>query len=871
VRASESRILSATKNAAARLGSGAVAAMTVSRARTGKAVTGGQQETKSADETRRAQVAATLQKVFDATKQAVEEILTGLDAKVDAKFTAEEKAARDAFTAEHKQAMAEYKDKRYSGLDGAARWVKDKLFDLPEEANAIFAAARQNYVKRMRDVITSVADLVGTELGRARARIAEGRAQLKAEVDKLPEDLRALGRQTAGQFERKFDELGESVKNKGQGLVQTLASKYTEALSKVDEEIAAEKEKNKGFVAKAVAAVGGVVKTILQLKDMLLGVLAKAASAVAAILKDPIGFLGNLVSAVGAGLRGFLANIVEHLKKGLFGWLLGAASSMGLQIPAKFDLRGILGMLATLFGLTWSALRGRIVQRLLQRGISQRAITAIEGGVAIVQKLRAQGLAGVLEEIKDKIGDLKENLVGKLTDYLVPTVLKAGIFWILSLLNPASAFVKACKAILDFVQFVMTRGAQIMEFVNSILDAVIAMARGSGGGVPALVEKALARSVPVLIGALAALLGIGGIANKVKEFVQSLSKPVMKAVDWLVDKVVGLGKGIWERLMARARRVKEHLTRRRKPETAQQKQRRLDAGATAAVTAVDKYAGRPIAGFALKPLLTGIRLRHRLALLHVVPHGEDGWAVHGVVNPQTTRPTRAKRTSGSARATLRTRARTRPKPSGLDPSNPPSGVAVLSQADRDELAARWRARAASTDDSVERARYMSYASSAERGTEPPDPRASEQEVKWLHESVSARSQVSYLSNREVPAGTPGSTRPDLEVGGWSVETKRYILKRQGGQGKVELIAELRRQYSARLESLPAHKQLQGIIVDVRGQYLKADEIQALRHDIFEQVVQHCYSEAKAAGKWWVHEGATGPGPDSVTVLAGDVG
>ncbi len=554
VRATEATVLTATKAAAGKLGVSALAAMKGARVQAGKAVAGGQQQTRTADESRRAQVAARLQAVFDGTKKAVEEILSGLDTKVDEKFTAEEKAAREAFTAEHQRAMAEYKDKRYSGLDGAARWLSDKLFDMPAEAEALFAKARRGYVTRMKDVISSVADLIGSELGRARARIAEGRTELKAEVDKLPDELKALGKEKAGEFEQKFDELGESVKNKGQGLVQTLATKYTEAVGKVDEEIAAEKEKGKGLVSKAVSAVGGVIKTIMQLKDMLLGVLAKAASAVMAIIKDPIGFLGNLVSAVGAGLQAFLSNIVEHLKKGLFGWLLGAAGGMGLELPKTFDLRGILGMVASLMGLTWAAIEGRIVERALKLGIPQRAISAVEAGVTIVQKLRTQGLSGVIEEVKDKIGDLKDNLVGKLTEYLVPTVLKAGIIWIVSLLNPASAFVKACKAIIDFVSFVVERGAQIMEFVGSILDAVIAIAKGGGGGVPALVEKALARSVPVLIGALAALLGIGGIATKVKEFFQSLSKPVMSAVEWVVDKVVTAGKGIWARMKGAARK-----------------------------------------------------------------------------------------------------------------------------------------------------------------------------------------------------------------------------------------------------------------------------------------------------------------------------
>jgi len=42
--------------------------------------------------------------------------------------------------------------------------------------------------------------------------------------------------------------------------------------------------------------------------------------------------------------------------------------------------------------------------------------------------------------------------------------------------------------------------------------------------VPALIERALAKSIPVLIGARAAILGISGIANKVKSFFQALSK-----------------------------------------------------------------------------------------------------------------------------------------------------------------------------------------------------------------------------------------------------------------------------------------------------------------------------------------------------------
>jgi hypothetical protein len=43
--------------------------------------------------------------------------------------------------------------------------------------------------------------------------------------------------------------------------------------------------------------------------------------------------------------------------------------------------------------------------------------------------------------------------------------------------------------IIDIVTFIIERGAQIIQFVNAVLDAVIAIAGGRTGGVPALIEK----------------------------------------------------------------------------------------------------------------------------------------------------------------------------------------------------------------------------------------------------------------------------------------------------------------------------------------------------------------------------------------------
>ncbi|MFF1418035.1 hypothetical protein [Streptomyces sp. NPDC058280] len=625
-RAAEGKQLAAAQAGAAVSGAQAMNAMTADRNAAGKAVDSGKGETKSADEKKREQVTAKLQKVFDTTQKDVEKILGDLDGKVDKQFTDGEKKARGDFTADHKRRMKDYKDKRYSGFTGKGRWIRDKFKGLPQAGLDIFKKSRELYVSTMQTVIASIADTIGTELGRAKTRIAEGRSELKAEVDRLPADLKQFGQEAAADFAGKFDDLESEVNDKSTQLVQDLAQKYTEALNSVDEEIKKLEEENKGPIAAVMNAVVGVIQTINELKNLLLGVLAKAAGVAMKIIKDPIGFLRNFASAVGAGLNLFIGNIPEHLKKGLVSWLLGTAVSTGLEIPAKFDLKGIIQLIASLLGLTWDNIRARVTRK----GVPDEAMTKVEQSVPVAGALAREGPAGAAQEITAETGDLKSTILDDLKSYLIPTVLMAGITWILSLLNPASAFIRAVKGIIDIVTFIVTQGAQIIEFVNACLDAVIAIANGAQAGVPKLIETALATSIPLLIGLLASLLGIGGLANRVKQAFQKASRPVTRAIDKIVNKITNAGKKIWSRLS----REKGGDGRNRK-----QKENDLDAGLDAADSLVKQGLTRK----EILPKLPEIRRRYRMRELTLVHDGKQGTKelvhVKGAVNPSGQRVT----------------------------------------------------------------------------------------------------------------------------------------------------------------------------------------------------------------------------------------
>jgi len=161
-------------------------------------------------------------------------------------------------------------------------------------------------------------------------------------------------------------------------------------------------------------------------------------------------------------------------------------------------------------------------------------VAKMEQTVDVFKTLMTKGVGGLWEWIKDKIGDFQDLVFGGIKDFIIERVIKGGITWMLSLLNPAAAFIKACKAIYDIVMFIVERGSQIMEFVNSVLDSIGSIARGQLSVAAEKVEGALAKALPLTISFLASLLGLGGITEKIKEGIDKVRKPIEKAVDFVV-------------------------------------------------------------------------------------------------------------------------------------------------------------------------------------------------------------------------------------------------------------------------------------------------------------------------------------------------
>jgi hypothetical protein len=495
-------------------------------------VTGQQHGTMTADQSARAAITAELEGIYEKTREAVKNRLDDLDKEVVTAFDTALADARAAFESYVQAAL----DERYSSK---WKWVKDKLltWGLPAAVQAIFDTGRARFIESMDAAIDRVAGLVADGLNQAKQRSADGRKEVDDTVKRLAPALRSVGREAAQGIGAKFDALDQTITAKQDQLVDTLAAKYQDGLKQLDDRIAALQSEHASLISKAVSAVAGVISAILEMKNLLLKVLAKALETITTIVAHPIRFLGNLVTAVGQGVRNFVGNIVTHLKRGFFEWLFGEFAKAGITMPQTWDLKGIFGLIMQILGLTWANIR-RIAVEVVGEPIVRVLETAAEPIIVLIR----EGPAGLWNWIKEQLSNLKAMVVDQIQSWVITNVIKAGITWLIGLLNPASAFIKACKAIYDILQFIWTRGKQILEFVGAVVDSVAEIAAGSLGKAAQKVEEALARAIPVTIGFLAGLLGLGDIAETIKAIIAKIQEPVNKAVKWVITKAVALVK-----------------------------------------------------------------------------------------------------------------------------------------------------------------------------------------------------------------------------------------------------------------------------------------------------------------------------------------
>jgi hypothetical protein len=269
------------------------------------------------------------------------------------------------------------------------------------------------------------------------------------------------------------------------------------------------------------------------------GIFKKIGATFNVIVADPIAFVRHLVDALKLGFEQFGKNIWEHLKTGVIDWLVGALEGAGLKLPKVWDLKGVVDLVLQVLGITYAKMRAKLV-----KVIGEKPVAMIEKTFAFVVALVTEGPAAAWNKIVEAVGSLWDMVIGGIKDWAVTKIITSALTKLATMLNPAGAIIQAIIAIYNTVAFFVERIKQIVALVEAIVDSIANIAAGKLAQAADFVERAMGRTIPVILGFLARLIGLGDVSGAIKNVITTIQEKVDKAIDaviaWIVEKVKSL-------------------------------------------------------------------------------------------------------------------------------------------------------------------------------------------------------------------------------------------------------------------------------------------------------------------------------------------
>jgi uncharacterized protein DUF4157 len=469
----------------------------------------------------------------------------------DAQHKAEDQKKQGEEDARKKKEEAEHKKKDESWWDRAADAVCDGIKAIADEIDHALEAIG----KAIGQILDAVKDAACKVIDAARDFVCQALTEfgdwLKSAVDAL---IGSVFPELAAALDRMIDSAVNAAKAAvnaiADGLKQAVTALCDGLKGAIDGIIAAFRAAVQAAATFAQALVTGdwskVGKMILEGILKLLGIdpaafyalIGKAEDSIEKIIENPGAFVGHLVDAVKLGFQQFGANFWTHLKDGLVQWLFGTFASAGIHMPASFDIAGIFDLVCQVLGLTWPRLRGKVVKI-----IGEKNTERLEFVARYVQSLVTGGFAGLWQQIQQDMSGLWDMVVNGVKDWILQKVVQQAIIKIATMWNPAGAIIQLIETAWNVYQWVRENAQRIFGLVQAVVDSISSIVAGNIGGAANFIEASLAKLVPIAISLFADLIGLGGIADKIRGIIEKVQDKVDQAIDKLIARVMAMFKG----------------------------------------------------------------------------------------------------------------------------------------------------------------------------------------------------------------------------------------------------------------------------------------------------------------------------------------
>ena len=308
------------------------------------------------------------------------------------------------------------------------------------------------------------------------------------------------------------------------------------------------------FTVEIVKIAIEVIMQVMQFPiDLIQNIINRAMQAFDDIQRDPIGFLKNLIRAVKVGFQQFFGNIVRYLISGLTGWLFGELEEAGINPPADFSFRSILGFVLDVLGITVERIWEKLAERIGQERVNRirGMIDRLTGIWTFVSDVMTRGPVAIWEHIQQRLSNLWNTVLDAVKNWVMTRVIQRVTARLITMLDPTgimtviNGFITFYNAVQSFIRYLR----EMLEVVNTFVMGVAELARGNVSTAANFLENALANAMPIAIGFLANQVGLSGIGRRIGEMIEQVREMVDRALTWLIDRAVSLG----ERMLASLR------------------------------------------------------------------------------------------------------------------------------------------------------------------------------------------------------------------------------------------------------------------------------------------------------------------------------
>jgi hypothetical protein len=255
--------------------------------------------------------------------------------------------------------------------------------------------------------------------------------------------------------------------------------------------------------------------------------LRRAGPALRSVLRDPAGFVRGFILAAVTGLQQFVARVASTVRSLLVGWLSTVFAGTGVQVPRSLAPRELIAFALSALGLTWAALRGRLV-----RIYGEPAVRAIELGAGLARELVTQGPAAAWALLLARLPALHEMVIAQLVRLVAVDIVQAGVRVLLAGLREAGdGFIGALLAIRNTLQFFTQQLRDLVAVGAAAVASIATLAAGQVAVAAGRIAQALERSLQRAIAFIAGLLGLGNLASAVLAVVRRVRVLVETALD----------------------------------------------------------------------------------------------------------------------------------------------------------------------------------------------------------------------------------------------------------------------------------------------------------------------------------------------------